>query len=79
MMVNMRDYIRTDAVTVSEIKELTVDMNTPLKFHRLRQIKVLLATTNLLTLVDGYRTKPVVTTDNIYGYQPRSTDRKSVV
>ena len=73
MMVNQRDYIRTDAVTVSEIKELTIDMNTPLKFNRLRQIKVLLATTNLLTLIDGYRTEPVVTTDNIYGYKPRSS------
>ena len=47
-------------------------MNTPEKFKKLRQIKVLLATTNLLTLVDGYRTEPVVTTDNIYGYKPRS-------
>ena len=72
MIINKRDYLRTDVVMINEIEKLTIDMSTPGNFHRLRQIKVMLATSNLLTLIDGHRTRPIIIHTNIYGYTNRS-------
>ena len=61
MMVSKRDYLKNEIVMINAIEKLTIDMTTPEKFKVLRQIKAILATSNLLTLIDGYRKLPIIT------------------
>ena len=67
-MVKVIHYQRNSTVLISEISKCIIDVNTPDKFHRLRIIHSVLSTTGLLTLIEGHRTEPIMTDENIHGF-----------
>ena len=70
-MVKRIHYQRNSTVLISEISKYIIDINTPDKFHRLRMIHSVLSTTGLLTLIEGHRTEPIMTDENIHGFSNR--------
>jgi hypothetical protein len=70
-MVKRIHYQRNSTVLISEISKYIIDINTPDKFHRLRMIHSVLSTTGLLTLIEGHRTEPIMTEENIHGFSIR--------
>ena len=70
-MMKRIHYQRNSTVQISEIGKNVIDINTPGKFHRLHMLHSVLSTTGLLTLIEGYRTEPIMTEDNTHGLSTR--------
>ena len=62
--ISESNYRKTDATTVSQVKDLQIRMESIDKFQRLRKLYIVLSVTGLLTLIQGYRKKPVI--DRVY-------------
>ena len=71
IMVKRIHYQRNSTVLISEISKYVIDINTPDKFHRLRMLHSVLSTTELLTLIEGRRTEPIMTEENAHGFSNR--------
>ena len=70
-MVKRIHYQRNTTVLISEVDKYIIDINTPDKLHRLRMLHSVLSTTGFLTLIEGHRTEPIMTEENVQGFSER--------
>ena len=69
--VNKRHFTTTSASVMSVFKENKINSTCRDSFARISMIRGALSTANLRNMLDGYRTMPIVTNENLYGYSER--------
>ena len=73
--VNKKHFTTTSTSVMAVFKDNKINSTCRDSFARISMIRGALSTANLRNMLDGYRTLPIVTEENIYGY----TERRSII
>ena len=73
--VNKRHFTTTSTSVMAVFKDNKINSTCRDSFARISMIRGALSTANLRNMLDGYRTLPIVTNENLYGY----SERRSII
>ena len=71
--VNKRNFALTSASVMAVFSQNRINATCKDSFARISMIRGALSTANLRNMLDGYRTRPIVTDENLYGYTERTS------